>query len=194
MKLLRRLYDWTILKSNHPMATWFLGIIAFIESSFFPIPPDIILIPMIIAKKTKAWAYALICTLSSVLGGIVGYCIGYFFYNTIGILIIKYYVLDNKFVSFENYYNEYGFWIVFGAGFTPFPFKLITIASGLFSLNILLFIVAAFIARGLRFFLLALLLKLFGDFIKNLIYKYFNIIVTLVFIILIGSFLIIKKL
>jgi len=194
MNLIRKLYDWTLEKSKHPNAPWFLSIISFSESSFFPIPPDIILIPMIIAKRTKAWIYAFICTISSVFGGVVGYLIGYFFYNSLGILIIKYYSLDNQFANFESSYNEYGLWIVLGAGFTPFPFKFITIASGLFGLNFILFILVSFLARGLRFFLLAGLLKLFGNFIEAIIDRYFNILATLFFVLLIGSFILIKYL
>ena len=185
MNLFRKLYDWTLKKSNDPKASWFLAIISFAESSFFPIPPDIILIPMVITNRIKAWTYATICTVSSVLGGILGYFIGFFFYNSIGIMIIQYYSLENLFNSFESNYNEYGILIVLGAGFTPFPFKFITIASGLFSLNLQLFIGVAFFARGLRFFLEASLLKLFGSFIKNLIERYFNIFVTLFFLLLI---------
>ena len=173
MNLFRKLYEWTLEKSNNSRAPWFLAIISFSESSFFPIPPDIILIPMVLANKIKAWLYASICTISSVIGGIAGYFIGFFFYNSIGIMILHYYSLENLFSSFESNYNEYGILIVLGAGFTPFPFKFITIASGLFSLNLPLFIGVAFFARGLRFFLVASLLKLFGSFIKNLIERYF---------------------
>ena len=192
MNVLRKLYDWTLLKSSHPKASWFLSFFAFVESSFFPIPPDIILIPMIIAKRTKAWSYAFICTISSVLGGLAGYCIGYFFFNSIGILILEYYGLIDQFSAFEKYYIQYGIWIVLGAGFTPFPFKFITIASGVFGLNVFLFTIVAIIARGLRFYLLAFFLKLFGQVIEQLINKYFNILATLFFILLIGSIMIVK--
>ena len=194
MNIFRKLYDWTLKKSKDPKAPWFLAIISFSESSFFPIPPDIILIPMVLANRIKAWTFAFICTVSSVLGGILGYFIGFFFYNSIGLLIVEYYSLENLFSSFESNYNEYGILIVLGAGFTPFPFKFITIASGLFSLNLTLFIGVAFIARGLRFFLIASLLKLFGNFIQNLINRYFNIFATLFFLLLIGSFILIKYL
>ena len=132
MNLLHKLYNWTLEKSKAPKATWFLAIISFSESSFFPIPPDIILIPMVLANRVKAWFYASICTVSSVLGGILGYFIGFFFFNSIGIIIVKYYSLENLFSSFESNYNEYGMLIVLGAGFTPFPFKFITIASGFY--------------------------------------------------------------
>ena len=140
MNLLRKLYDWTLEKSKDPKAPWFLAIISFLESSVFPIPPDIILIPMIIANKFKAWWFAFICTISSVAGGIAGYCIGSFFYSTIGTIIINYYALQDQFISFENLYKQYGILIILGASFTPFPFKFITIASGLFHLNIFLFV------------------------------------------------------
>src|SRR6056300_578037 len=192
MKLLKSLYTWTLNEAEHKYSSWILSIVSFAESSFFPIPPDILLIPMIIAKRVKAWTYAFICTLSSVLGGVVGYAIGYFFYNSIGVLIVDTYHLSNSFSVFENYYNEYGMLIVLGAGFTPFPFKFITIASGVFNLNIFLFIITAIIARGLRFYLLAGLLFIFGEKIKILIDKYFNLLAILFFILLVGSVLLIK--
>ena len=192
MNLLRSLYNWTLKKAEHKYSSWVLSIVSFAESSFFPIPPDVLLIPMIIAKRTKAWTYAFICTLSSVLGGVAGYAIGFFLFNSIGILIVEFYHLTNSFNTFENYYKEYGILIVLGAGFTPFPFKFITIASGFFSLNIFLFIFTAFIARGFRFYLLAILLFIFGEKIKFLIDKYFNILAVLFFILLIGSFMLIK--
>ncbi len=192
MNLLRSLYNWTLKKAEHKYSSWVLSIVSFAESSFFPIPPDVLLIPMIIAKRTKAWTYAFICTLSSVFGGVVGYAIGFFLFNSIGILIVEFYHLTNSFNTFENYYKEYGILIVLGAGFTPFPFKFITIASGVFSLNIFLFIFTAFIARGFRFYLLAILLFIFGEKIKFLIDKYFNILAVLFFILLIGSFMLIK--
>ena len=192
MNLLRSLYNWTLKKAEHKYSSWVLSIVSFAESSFFPIPPDVLLIPMIIAKRTKAWTYAFICTLSSVLGGVAGYAIGFFLFNTIGTLIVEFYHLTNSFNTFENYYKEYGILIVLGAGFTPFPFKFITIASGVFSLNIFLFIFTAFIARGFRFYLLAILLFIFGEKIKFLIDKYFNILAVLFFILLIGSFMLIN--
>jgi len=192
MNLLKSLYNWTLKKAEHKYSSWILSIVSFSESSFFPIPPDVLLIPMIIAKRTKAWTYALICTLSSVIGGVAGYAIGFFLFNSIGILIVEFYHLSNSFNTFENYYKEYGILIVLGAGFTPFPFKFITIASGVFSLNIFLFILTAFVARGLRFYLLACLLFIFGEKIKILIDKYFNILAVLFFILLLGSFMLIK--
>ena len=186
------LYKKCLNLAAHKSSKYYLALVSFVESSFFPIPPDILLIPMIIAKRVKAWMYAFICTFSSVLGGVAGYAIGYFFYNSIGVLIIDAYHLSNSFNVFESYYNEYGILIVLGAGFTPFPFKFITIASGVFNLNIFLFIITAIIARGLRFYLLAGLLFVFGEKIKVLIDKYFNILAFIFFILLIGSVLLIK--
>ena len=162
------------------------------ESSIFPIPPDIILIPMIIAKRINAFFYAFVCTISSVIGGVIGYCIGFFFFNSLGILIINYYGLQNQFNNFEQYYQLFGIWLVLGAGFTPFPFKFITIASGFFGFNIFIFILASLIARGLRFYILAFLLKIYGQTIEKLIDKYFNLLAILFFILLIGFILIIK--
>ena len=192
MKLLRSLYNWTLKKAEHKYSSWILSIVSFAESSFFPIPPDILLIPMIIAKRVKAWMYAFICTFSSVLGGVAGYAIGYFFYSSIGVLIIDAYHLSSSFNTFESYYNEYGILIVLGAGFTPFPFKFITIASGVFKLNIIHFILVATFARGLRFYLIAFLLYFFGNPIKELIDKYFNLLASLFFILLLGSIIFIK--
>ncbi len=192
MNIFRKLYNWTLSKAGHKNSSWFLILVSFAESSFFPIPPDILLIPMILAKKLRAWFYAFICTISSVLGGLFGYAIGYYFYSSIGSIIIETYGLTNSFNSFENYYNQYGIWIVFGAGFTPFPFKFITIASGVFSLNIFLFIIVAFIGRGFRFYIISFLLYMFGDILKNIIEKYFNQLTILFFVLLIGSILLLK--
>ena len=192
MSLLKSLYNWTLKKVQHKYSSWVLSIVSFSESSFFPIPPDLLLIPMIIAKRSKAWVYAFICTFSSVLGGIAGYAIGFFLYNSIGVLIIEFYNLTDSFSTFENYYTKYGILIVLGAGFTPFPFKFITIASGVFNLNIFLFIITAIFARGLRFFLLAALLFIFGEKIKLFIDKYFNLLAILFFFLLVGSIFLIK--
>jgi len=192
MNYLRRLYDWILHWAETKYGVPALFLLALAESSFFPIPPDILLIPMILAKRLQAWFYALICTLSSVAGGICGYTIGYLFYTSIGSIITNAYGLTNSFDVFQCYYNQYGIWIVLGAGFTPFPFKVITIASGMFNLNIVLFVIIATIARGLRFYLIASLLFIYGNVIKNLIDKYFNLMVTLFFILLVGFVFLLK--
>ena len=192
MNSLKRLYNWTLDKANHKNAKWYLSLISFAESSFFPIPPDLLLIPMALASKTKAIFYAFICTFSSVLGGILGYAIGYYFYNNLGIYIVEFYHLENSFSIFEDYYKEFGILIVLGAGITPFPYKFITIASGVFGLNIFLFIIISIVGRGLRFYLIAILLYFFGEKIKLIIDKYFNILTVVFFILLVGSVFIIR--
>ena len=193
MNLLRKLYDWTLEKSKDPKAPWFLAIISFSESSFFPIPPDIILIPMVIAKRAKAWFFAFICTISSVLGGVAGYLIGYFFYLTIGEFIIELYSYQNEYSDFKSKYEgEIWLWFVFFAGLTPFPFKIITIASGALKINMISFVAIALVSRGLRFYLVATLLKFFGNYIKKYIDKYFNLFTFVFFILLIGGFIFFK--
>jgi len=192
MNSLKKTYNWTLEKAQHKNAKWYLILISFAESSFFPIPPDILLIPMALASKAKALFYAFICTLFSVLGGILGYAIGYFFFNSVGIYIVELYHLENSFNIFEDYYKEFGILIVLGAGITPFPYKFITIASGVFGLNIFLFIIVSIIGRGLRFYLIAILLYFFGEKIKLIIDKYFNILTIVFFILLVGSVFIIR--
>ena len=192
MNFLKRTYNWTLEKAQHKNAKWYLSLISFAESSFFPIPPDILLIPMALASKANALFYAFICTLFSVLGGILGYAIGYFFYNSVGIYIVDFYHLENSFNIFESYYKEFGILIVLGAGITPFPYKFITIASGVFGLNIFLFIIISIIGRGLRFYLIAILLYFSGEKIKLFIDKYFNILTIVFFILLVGSVFIIR--
>ena len=192
MNFLKKTYNWTLEKAQHKDAKWYLSLISFAESSFFPIPPDILLIPMALASKARALFYAFMCTLFSVLGGILGYAIGYFFYNSVGIYIVELYHLENSFNIFEDYYNEFGVLIVLGAGITPFPYKFITIASGVFGLNIFLFIIVSIIGRGLRFYLIAILLYFFGEKIKLIIDKYFNILTIVFFILLVGSVFIIR--
>ena len=192
MNFLKRTYNWTLEKAQHKNAKWYLSLISFAESSFFPIPPDILLVPMALASKVNALFYAFICTLFSVLGGILGYAIGYFFFNSVGIYIVEFYHLENSFSVFEDYYREFGILIVLGAGITPFPYKFITIASGVFGLNIFLFIIVSFIGRGLRFYLIAILLYFFGEKIKLIIDKYFNILTIVFFILLVGSVFIIR--
>ena len=192
MNFFKKTYDWTLEKAQHKNAKWYLSLISFAESSFFPIPPDILLIPMALASKARALFYAFMCTLFSVLGGILGYAIGYFFYNSVGIYIVDFYHLENSFNIFESYYKEFGILIVLGAGITPFPYKFITIASGVFGLNIFLFIIVSIIGRGLRFYLIAILLYFFGEKIKLIIDKYFNVLTIVFFILLVGSVFIIR--
>ena len=158
-------------------ALWILGIVSFIESSFFPIPPDIMLIPMVVSQPKKAWKIAGIATVASVIGGYFGYAIGYYGYDVIAKPLLSFYGYLEQFENFKQYYNEYGAWIVFAAGITPFPYKVITIASGVVAMNLVTFGVASVVARGLRFFMVAGLLYFFGESIKKFIEKHFNLLV-----------------
>ncbi len=194
MRFLKDIYKWILQKAEHRNAKWYLSLVSFAESSIFPIPPDILLIPMALASKAQSLFYAFICTIFSVLGGILGYAIGYFFYNSLGIYIVEFYRLENSFSIFESYYKEFGILIVLGAGITPFPYKFITIASGVFGLNIFLFTIISIIGRGLRFYLIAILLYFFGKKIRLLIDRYFNILTIMFFILLVGSVFIIRYL
>ena len=173
--ILKKLYNKILLISAKPKAEVFLGTIAFTESSFFPIPPDLLLLPMALARPLKWLRLAIITTFFSVLGGIFGYFIGVFLWDTIGQSIIEFYHLENQFDLFKKNYNEKGALIVFVAGFTPIPYKLITISSGGMHLDLVTFIIASLISRGARFFILTGIIRLFGDAAKKLIDKYFSI-------------------
>jgi membrane protein YqaA with SNARE-associated domain len=172
--LLKNIYNKILLISAKPKAEIFLGSIAFIESSFFPIPPDLLLLPMALARPLKWIRLAIIATFFSVLGGVFGYFIGVFLWDTIGQSIIDFYHLENQFDVFRNNYNEKGALIVFIAGFTPIPYKLITISSGGMHLDLMTFIVASLLSRGARFFILTGIIRIFGDTAKKIIDKYFG--------------------
>ncbi|WP_343560472.1 YqaA family protein [Kiloniella sp. b19] len=189
---MRRIYDWTLSLAAHPHALLALGLVAFIESSVFPIPPDVLIIPMILAAREKAWKIALLATIGSVLGGMLGYGIGALLFEQIGKPVIDFYGKGAYLEEFRTGYQEWGAWIVAGAGFTPFPYKVITIASGALDLNLGVFTVSSVLSRGARFFLLAALLWHFGTPIKAFIEKYLNILATLFFVLLIGSFALLK--
>ncbi|MBM3468775.1 MAG: DedA family protein [Alphaproteobacteria bacterium] len=192
--LVRRLYDWTIQSANTPKAVWIVNLVSFAESSFFPLPPDLMLIPMILADKAKAWWLAFMCTLSSVVGGLVGYAIGYFLYETLGEWIIQTYHLQDAFGRFQNDFQTWGFWIIALKGLTPIPFKLVTIASGVVGLKLAPFIVASIIARSFRFFLLAGLLWYFGEWARTFIERFLPWILGAVLITLVLGFVALKML
>ena len=160
--MLRRLYDWCIAAAYKPYATWMLGFVSFIESSFFPIPPDAMLIPMSIARPERAYFYATLCTLTSVAGGILGYAIGSLLYDSVGQWLIALYGYGDKVDAFREAYNQYGAWIILLKGLTPIPYKIVTITSGFAGYNLLAFIGLSVIARGMRFYLLAFLLHRYG--------------------------------
>ena len=192
--MIRKLYDWTMNAATHDRAPAVLFWVAFIESSFFPIPPDVMLIPMVLAQRAKAWWFALIATCGSVIGGLFGYAIGYFVFEAIGEPILAFYGMNQAFSDFAARYNEWGAWIVFIAGITPFPFKVITIASGATQLNIVVFVVASILARGLRFFLVAGLLYWVGQPIREFIERRLGLVTTVFVILLVGGFVAIKYL
>lgn len=189
---LRKLKAWVESYAEKPYAEWALFIIAFVESSFFPIPPDVLLIAMAVMVPTKAFRYALICTVGSVLGGVFGYFIGMAFYEAIAIPILNFYGAMGHYESVRVLYQEHAFWAILAAGFTPVPYKVFTIAAGAFEVSILTLIVASIIGRGARFFLIAALFYFFGATIKKFIDKYFEILTIVFLIFLIGGFVIIR--
>jgi len=190
--MLRGLYDWTISLAEHRFALWALAFVAFVESSVFPIPPDVIMIPMIIARPNKAFLIATICLVASVLGGLLGYFIGAQLFETVGRPVLEFYGKDSYFDDFATRYNAWGAWAVLIAGITPFPFKVITILSGATALNLPVFIIAAIIARGLRFFIVAALLWKFGQPIRDFIERRLGLMFTLFVVLLLGGFYVVK--
>lgn len=190
--MLKGIYDWTMRLAEHRHAGSSLFAVSFIESSFFPIPPDVMLVPMVLAKRAKAWAYAAIATVGSVIGGFFGYAIGYFLFEQVARPLLSFYGYLDKFSTFASQYNDYGAWIVLFAGITPFPYKVITIASGATGLNLVVFAVASVIARGLRFYIVAGLLYWFGPPIRAFIEKRLGLVLSVFLILLFGGFLAIK--
>ncbi len=191
-KLIHKTYDTMLSLSAKDHAMLFLFLVAFAESSFFPIPPDVMIIPMVLATPQKAWRIAGLATFASVIGGYFGYIIGSCFFDLIAKPLLEMYNALNQFKEFENYYHLYGAWIVFGAGITPFPYKIITIASGVVHLDLFIFTIASVLARGIRFFLVAWLLKKYGAPMKVFIEKNLGWLSVLFLILLIGSFALIK--
>ncbi len=192
MKFLKRWYDKVLSWADSPYSEWALFLNAFAESSFFPIPPDVLMMAMEVGKPKKSFRFATISSIGSILGGIAGYGIGYFLFDTIGRPIIKFYHLTDKFQHLGELYNTYSAWIVSIAGFTPIPYKLITITSGFWKINFLIFLIASALSRSARFFIISTLFYFFGAKIKDFIDKYFNLLSILFFILLIAGFAIIK--
>lgn len=190
--LVKATYDYMLNLASRPNAMYFLFAVAFIESSFFPIPPDVMLIPMVLAAPSKAWRIATVTTIASVLGGAFGYAIGVFFFDLIARPILTFYGYMHQFDVFKDYYHEWGAWIVFGAGITPFPYKVVTIASGVVHLDFVVFMLASVVARGMRFYLVAWLLKKFGEPMKEYIEKNLGMLSVLFLALLVGGFACIK--
>ena len=164
--MLRRIYDWCIDAAHKPHALWILGAVAFAESSFFPIPPDVMLLPMSVARPRRAWLFATVCTVASVAGGVLGYAIGALLYDSVGQWLINLYGLGSKVETFRESYARWGALIIIGKGLTPIPYKLVTITSGFAGYNIWLFILCSMIGRGMRFFIGATLFNRYGDVIR----------------------------
>lgn len=190
--LVKATYDYMLNLASRRNAMYFLFAVAFIESSFFPIPPDVMLIPMVLAAPAKAWRIAGIATIASVLGGAFGYAIGVFFFDLIARPILTFYGYMHQFDVFKDYYHEWGAWIVFGAGITPFPYKVITIASGVVHLDFAVFMLTSVVARGMRFYLVAWLLKKYGEPMKDYIEKNLGMLSVLFLLLLLGGFACIK--
>ncbi|OZB16219.1 MAG: cytochrome B [Rhodobacterales bacterium 34-62-10] len=186
--MLRSLYDWTLQQAQHRHALWVLAIVSFVESSVFPIPPDVLMIPMILARPSRAWLIAGVALIASVLGGVLGYVIGAYFYDTLGQPILQALGKDAAMEAFNGRFNDLGFWPVLIAGITPFPYKVITIMSGWTGLPIGTFVVTSVIARGLRFFIVAALLWKFGAPIRDFIEKRLGLLFTVFVVILVTGF------
>ena len=191
---MRRLYDWVLHWAETPYATPALFILAFAESSFFPVPPDVLLIALALSLPTKAFRYALICSIGSVLGGTFGYCIGAFLREPVAQPFIHFMGWDSLYAQVSQYYAEYGFWIVFTAGFTPIPYKIFTITAAMTDppIRFDLFLLASIVGRSGRFFLVAALIRIFGPSIRQFIERYFNLSCLAFAILLIGGFVVIK--
>ncbi|MFO6463222.1 YqaA family protein [Jannaschia sp. KMU-145] len=192
--MLRALYDWTLHWAAHRHALWVLAAVSFIESSVFPIPPDVLLIPMVIAAPHRAFRIAAVCTIASVLGALLGYAIGALAFETIGEPVLTALGKADSFDGFTARYNDWGAWAVLIAGITPFPFKVITILSGATGLSIPVFIVSSIVARGLRFFIVAGLLWKFGPPVRDFIERRLGLMFTLAMALLLGGFLLLRVL
>ena len=192
--MLRKLYDWVLHWAETPYGTWALFLLAFSESSFFPIPPDILLIALAVAIPRKSLKYALVCSVGSVLGGCFGYLIGWQFMASIGEKIISFYGLSAKVDYIGSLYQQYDACAIGIAGFTPIPYKVFTISAGMFYINFPVFVFASLISRSARFFLVGGLIYIFGPRIQVFIDKYFNILAVAFTILLIGGFILIKHL
>lgn len=186
--MLRGLYDWVMRLAAHERALPALAVISFLESSVFPIPPDVMLIPMVLADRTRAFRIALVCTIASVLGGLLGYAIGYYLFETLGEWVVRTYGMQAGLAAFRAGFEEYGIWIILIKGLTPIPYKLVTIASGAAHFDLFTFVWASIVTRGLRFFLVAALLWKFGEPIRSFIEERLTLLTWLFLIALVGGF------
>jgi len=191
--MIRSLYDWVLRQTEKPYAVWILFALAVAEASVFPLPPDILLLPMVVARRDKAWRLAAVCTAGSVLGGLIGYGIGALAMATIGQWVVDTYHLQNAFQNFHDGFNKWGVGIILAKGLTPIPFKLVTIASGVAGLNLLAFVLACIATRGARFFLIAGLVRKFGTPIQMFIEKYLTWVALGVLVVIVCGFWVVLR-
>ena len=192
--MLRRIYDWTMRLSGGPYAVPALAAVAFIESSVFPIPPDILLIPMVLARPRAAWRLAAVATLASVAGGFLGYAIGYYTFEAIGRPILEFYHVMDKYDALQAQFDAWGAWIIIAKGATPLPYKLLTITSGALKFDLLTFAAASLVSRSMRFFLVAALLRWFGEPIRSFIEERLTLVTSLFLVALVGGFVVLRYL
>jgi len=185
--MLRRLYDWVLRLAGHRNALYAMGAVAFAESSFFPIPPDVMLVPIVLANRDKAFRIALICTVCSVVGGLLGYAIGFYLFETVGAWLVKAYGLEAGLATFRAGFAEWGLWIILIKGLTPIPYKLVAIASGAAHFDLFTFVWASIVTRGLRFYIVAALLWKFGEPIRSFIEQRLALVTWVFLIALIGG-------
>lgn len=190
--MMRAMYDWMMRKAADERAGTALFWVSFIESSVFPIPPDVMLVPMVLANRAKAWRYATIATIGSVLGGALGYAIGFYLFDLVGLPILRFYGRAEGFQTFVDWFNEWGVWIVILKGMTPFPYKVLTIAAGAAGMNVLTFMAASVVARAMRFFLVAGLLYAFGEPIRDFIERRLSLVTTIFVVLLVAGFVAVK--
>ncbi len=192
MRLFGPLYAKTLDWSRHPKAVWFLGGVSFVESSFFPVPTSFMLAPMVLAERLQAWRLALICTITSSLGGLFGYMVGYFLFEQFGIHVLEFYNLQQPFESMQNWYGQYGVWLLFLSGLTPIPYKLFTIASGTLGMAIIPFFLISLVGRGSQFFLVAALVRWGGERLESTIDRHIEKIGWLLLAVALGGFLAVR--
>ena len=192
--MLRKLYDRVLALAASPQAPWWLAVIAFAESSVFPVPPDALLVPMVIARPARAWRLAAICTAASVCGGALGYLIGYALFDVLAAPLLRLYNYDAGFVRFQQTYREYGLWVILIKGLTPIPYKIVTIASGAAHFDFALFMLASLVTRGARFFLLAAILRQFGEPVRFFIERRLTLVTSLAGVAVVGGVLLLKLL
>jgi membrane protein YqaA with SNARE-associated domain len=192
--MIKRIYDWCVAAADKPYALWILAAVAFAESSFFPVPPDVMLMPMSLARPKRAWLFAGVCTIASVLGGILGYAIGALLYDSVGQWLIRLYHLSNGIEAFRESYAKWGALIILAKGVTSIPYKLVTIASGFAGYNFGLFILFSIITRGLRFYIEAIVLNRWGDWIRERMERHLVLWVVLFLIVLVLGFIVAVKL